>query len=360
MAFQATSLNVGANSVNFIEGRRQLMEAMADKLPHYAFFGEKPQHDGTKSVQSDWALFNAPATGDLQGVATDAQVRVMTSVAENTFNHFTPLVRMAQIDYESTGGPGQSGSLGTATKDFQIRRLMGQMMIEINSGFGSNYASVKKATRTARGTAGTPVTFFDTALNIGTGTPTAPTGYDASDEMTNVLPVDGSTGNQRRALGLRQIIRGASTLAGSLSGAYESQQGFAVVLRQQVHDDITTGSAIPGIGALNRVGMGSTNIGTAKGTDGLKINLTLVCIKSSVGDIYLIPTLEGHNLTAAANQETRVDYVTRPEFTAVQYAGNWEDSEVLDSARVIKPVVRCLFTYYPPPKEGGLVFQGQN
>lgn len=359
MAQQTTAFSLAGNSPNLIEGRRQLMEILAPSMAQYAYFGERPQHDGTVTIKSDWQLQGPPSDGDLVGVATEAQVDNLTSAADTTVNHFSVRAKKSEYKFDATGGAGAAGSLGQATDDFQTRNAMAAAMIEISGGFGSNYASVKKDNSEAtRATAGTPATFFNQRLNIGSGTPAAPAGYNPATEVTAKL-ADNSSDAQEVSLSVRHVVEAASQMAGNLATAYDSDSGFVMVCRAEEHDYIATQSSLAALAGANRTMMKSTNVGTNPGAGpGLEINVTLTCIDTGYGKVYLLPTLRGHNTAAVSSDHKKVAYLTRGEFTGVVYSGPWEKKRVEDTVLTEKPAIRCIQSYFPPPRRGGIVIQG--
>ena len=365
MSFQTSNFSLATNEVNFIEGRRNAIEANTSQLAHYAYFGEAPRFNGANTIVSDWLVYGPPVLADAQGTKVQSDVQASTSVAESPQNHFTDKVVQSTVDRRPRAGINGSAALGVGNDDLQIRRNINKMMIGINALYGSNLESVKEDS-TNKGRAGNPVTFYTQYIDIGSGSAgTAPAGYDAADTETSYVVDNTAT---RKALTLAHIQDAVASLAGQMSAQYvNASRGFVAVVPNYTVDNITASSAPSGIGSLNRVNMTSTSMGTYDGVGAaLEIDLSLVCVNTNYGKCYIIPSLKGHQLadtagdraTGATRSAKAIAYVCRPEFTQVVYADDWEEEVLHRNPTVREVAVKAMYSFIAPSKDTGVVIRG--
>lgn len=381
MATQSNTLQLTNNSVNYPENMRRLISAKPGKYPRTTTFGEFPSDGKNRVFYCDWHLYDEPSEASALGMRDRDMGQSSTNVAESPLNHFVKIVKRSEVDIDARAdgrsGTGATATLGLGAREQQIQINMENIMIDIETMYGSNIPSqVGVAGANGRNSrAGTPVTFFSETYHIGTATaPTNTFGYNDATQLSREV-VDATGGAAGSGLPtLQQIVRATTQLQAAEVARYpERDAPFYCVLPQYINDNLWD-SPTTGLLTLQEYMIDKSYIGLQDGSEGgLAVELGLNCINSTAGKVVLLPTLDNHEMAipaagtgddadiTSANRVRgyrNIMYVCRPEFMGVAYAVEWWDKELFLTPNIQEIAVGTMMTFVAPPKKGGVVFTG--
>ena len=356
MATQATTLNVGNNPEAARENMRTLISYSNKRLPAYRYWGDMDDDQMGKDYTQDYNVPSKIDSAELDGVKDDNDVVQKTTAPTQVINQKQDYVRDARVGFSSSGR-AIPGNLGDLTR--QEEQLMLRAMTAIDNHAVSNIAS-RKATTSAAGRAGSPITFIGDGTNalttndgiISVATTTALTaggGYDSTGQVSRFIDDDTTAGN-RANIKLSHILEAVENIYEALDSATGEGR-----LRDKSYVAFIPSSVYTRMFLADNTGiLEQTRYTTRVGGALVEIQAHVTQLDSPYGPITLLPVTNqiggGSNNVMGmvfCGSATDIVYKERP------YTKQLDDSQSQEHT-----TVRASFSFRPPHATAGVAIIG--
>lgn len=343
---------------DFIENERTLKRYYGHKLVALNLFGSS-DISTIKEYTQDHAIQSDITFDEMDGIAADSDVPTNIMSPEQSYNHLQLLVIKTGVRFDATGKaiPGMLGNLSKQQRDTMVRAMR-----IINNQLMSNVPSRKMAKAAqggdpVKGRAGSPITFFDTSIDVaasGSAVETTKGGYAANSRITQAWN-DETPSASRGQPQYEHLFDAIQTIDENYDGAAEPSASpskkmgtFFAFIPSKIYNKMHFQS-MNGISSINR-------IYTEDNGKPQALQLDIKVLKTEgYGTIILVLA---RKQVAPANHVAGLPFVCAGDATKVLYKRRGYFKDLNDSETEDRSVYRAAFTFAPPHAKAGVVLTG--